>query len=143
MKNNASKRACIVVLGDIGHSPRMSYHAMSLSREGYEVDIFGYEGSLPHADLIFNPKIDLHHLKKVPNFISGNKHLQISFRDNSSFLLFIFSLPPISLFHPKSIVAILDLILQSIMRSETRFHVDSKPSVDSHDSDLLARVPIA
>ena len=67
----ANKRACIVVLGDIGHSPRMGYHAMSLSKEGYQVDMFGYEGSSPHLDLLFDPNITLHHLKKVPLFISG------------------------------------------------------------------------
>jgi len=67
----ANKRACIVVLGDIGHSPRMGYHAMSLSKEGYQVDMFGYEGSSPHLDLLFDPNITLHHLKKVPLFISA------------------------------------------------------------------------
>lgn len=68
-----NKRAHIVVLGDIGHSPRMGYHAMSLSKEGYQVDIFGYEGSSPHLDLLFDPNITLRHLKKVPQFISGRK----------------------------------------------------------------------
>jgi len=65
------KRATIVVLGDIGHSPRMGYHAMSISKEGYQVDILGYEGSSPHLDLLFDPNITLHHLKKVPQCISA------------------------------------------------------------------------
>ena len=34
----------VVVLGDIGRSPRMQYHALSLCREGYKVDIVGYGG---------------------------------------------------------------------------------------------------
>jgi len=49
----------------------MGYHAMSLSKEGYQVDIFGYEGSSPHLDLLFDPNITLRHLKKVPQFISA------------------------------------------------------------------------
>ena len=38
-------RICIIVLGDIGRSPRMQYHAKSLVLEGYSVDIVGYSGS--------------------------------------------------------------------------------------------------
>jgi len=37
-------RVAVVVLGDIGRSPRMQYHALSLCREGYHVDIVGYGG---------------------------------------------------------------------------------------------------
>ena len=37
-------RVAVVVLGDIGRSPRMQYHALSLCREGYSVDIVGYGG---------------------------------------------------------------------------------------------------
>ncbi|XP_055387699.1 chitobiosyldiphosphodolichol beta-mannosyltransferase [Condylostylus longicornis] len=36
------KRACIVVLGDIGRSPRMQYHAQSLLQENFNVEIIGY-----------------------------------------------------------------------------------------------------
>ena len=71
------KRATIVVLGDIGHSPRMGYHAMSISKEGYLVDILGYEGSSPHLDLLFDPNITLHHLKKVPQCISGIENFNL------------------------------------------------------------------
>lgn len=34
----------IVVLGDIGHSPRMQYHALSIARHGGNVDLVGYHG---------------------------------------------------------------------------------------------------
>jgi hypothetical protein len=40
----ARKRVMLVVLGDIGHSPRMQYHARSLASHGYTVDIIGYAG---------------------------------------------------------------------------------------------------
>jgi beta-1,4-mannosyltransferase len=34
----------ILVLGDIGRSPRMMYHAESFAKEGYEVRLLGYPG---------------------------------------------------------------------------------------------------
>ncbi|EFX88803.1 hypothetical protein DAPPUDRAFT_304651 [Daphnia pulex] len=64
------KRACVVVLGDVGRSPRMQYHALSLAKEGYSVDIVGYSGSAPHSDLLFSPKISFHYMNPPPSFIS-------------------------------------------------------------------------
>ncbi len=40
----AGSRACIIVLGDIGRSPRMQYHALSLAKTGFDVDFVGYGG---------------------------------------------------------------------------------------------------
>lgn len=39
-------KACvqILVLGDIGRSPRMQYHALSIAKHGGEVVIIGYNG---------------------------------------------------------------------------------------------------
>jgi beta-1,4-mannosyltransferase len=34
----------ILVLGDIGRSPRMQYHALSIAKQGGEVVIIGYKG---------------------------------------------------------------------------------------------------
>lgn len=34
----------IVVLGDIGRSPRMQYHALSLAKHGARVDMIGFVG---------------------------------------------------------------------------------------------------
>ncbi|RVX22485.1 UDP-glycosyltransferase TURAN [Vitis vinifera] len=40
-------RAAVVVLGDIGRSPRMQYHALSLARQAsLEVDIVAYGDSI-------------------------------------------------------------------------------------------------
>lgn len=36
---------CLVVLGDIGHSPRMLLHARSALNAGYKVDVIGYKGT--------------------------------------------------------------------------------------------------
>lgn len=44
------KHVFIVVLGDIGRSPRMNYHCLSLVKLGYKVSIIGYKG-------IFKPSL--------------------------------------------------------------------------------------
>jgi beta-1,4-mannosyltransferase len=36
----------ILVLGDIGRSPRMQYHALSIAKHGGHVDLIGYHGEL-------------------------------------------------------------------------------------------------
>lgn len=38
------RRVCVLVLGDIGRSPRMQYHALSLSKHGYSVTFVGFLG---------------------------------------------------------------------------------------------------
>ena len=38
------QRIQILVLGDIGRSPRMQYHALSIARHGGDVDFVGYTG---------------------------------------------------------------------------------------------------
>ena len=35
----------VVVLGDIGRSPRMQYHAISIAKHGGRVDVIGYKGT--------------------------------------------------------------------------------------------------
>lgn len=37
-------RIQVVVLGDIGRSPRMQYHALSIAKHGGTVDLIGYQG---------------------------------------------------------------------------------------------------
>jgi beta-1,4-mannosyltransferase len=41
----------IIVVGDIGRSPRMQYHAISAAKHGRYVDLVGYKGKSPmHLD---------------------------------------------------------------------------------------------
>jgi len=54
--------AAVLVLGDIGRSPRMQYHAMSLADHGYRVHLVGYGGAKPPDRLVSNPHIRLHNL---------------------------------------------------------------------------------
>jgi beta-1,4-mannosyltransferase len=43
----------IVVLGDIGRSPRMQYHALSIAKHGGKVFLIGYQGiSSRYVDLV-------------------------------------------------------------------------------------------
>jgi beta-1,4-mannosyltransferase len=38
------ERIQVLVLGDIGRSPRMQYHALSVAKHGAKVDLVGYKG---------------------------------------------------------------------------------------------------
>ncbi|OWF46487.1 Chitobiosyldiphosphodolichol beta-mannosyltransferase [Mizuhopecten yessoensis] len=60
---------CIIVLGDLGRSPRMLYHAKSFAKEGYEVDLVGYSGSKLHEDIQINRRISRHYLWEPPIFV--------------------------------------------------------------------------
>jgi beta-1,4-mannosyltransferase len=66
-----TKSVCIVVLGDIGRSPRMQYHAISFIKEGYSVEIVGYPGSPPLKKLTNSSKIKIHYLCTLPNFTNS------------------------------------------------------------------------
>jgi len=43
------KTVAVVVLGDLGRSPRMMYHAQSFAKAGWEVYLVGYAGQLHEA----------------------------------------------------------------------------------------------
>lgn len=38
------RRVCVLVLGDVGRSPRMQYHSISLSKHGFTVTLVGFLG---------------------------------------------------------------------------------------------------
>lgn len=63
-----SKNVCIVVLGDIGHSPRMQNHAVSLLEEGYQLDIVCYMESRPLNSICEADKerCRIHRMSPVP-----------------------------------------------------------------------------
>ena len=56
----------VVVLGDVGHSPRMNYHALSFANEGFKVNIFGYSGSKPQEEILSHPNIKIVSLRNTP-----------------------------------------------------------------------------
>lgn len=70
------KSVCIVVLGDIGRSPRMQYHAKSLTEEGYDVNFVGYPGTQPISPLQNNKCVTFSYLRQwndilfLPRFVN-------------------------------------------------------------------------
>ena len=53
------KTVAVVVLGDIGRSPRMRNHALSLAKEGFNVRMIGYGGSTLDKDITSNSNISI------------------------------------------------------------------------------------
>lgn len=45
LSHNNSKRVAVLVLGDIGRSPRMQNHATALAKGGWDVDLIGFKGN--------------------------------------------------------------------------------------------------
>jgi beta-1,4-mannosyltransferase len=43
-KRSNVKHVCVIVLGDLGRSPRMNYHCLSFANAGYNVSFIGYKG---------------------------------------------------------------------------------------------------
>ncbi|KAK1783083.1 glycosyl transferases group 1-domain-containing protein [Copromyces sp. CBS 386.78] len=56
----------VLVLGDIGRSPRMTYHALSIAKHGGKVNLIGYLETTPHPSLLSSPSITLHPLPPSP-----------------------------------------------------------------------------
>lgn len=66
--SNSSKNICVVVLGDIGRSPRMQYHSLSLAEHGHKVDIVGYGDTQPLESLKAQPLLSYHYMTPYPIF---------------------------------------------------------------------------
>eukprot|EP01117_Protostelium_nocturnum_P003018 TRINITY_DN13946_c0_g1_i1.p1 TRINITY_DN13946_c0_g1~~TRINITY_DN13946_c0_g1_i1.p1 ORF type:complete len:462 (-),score=116.63 TRINITY_DN13946_c0_g1_i1:26-1297(-) len=64
-------RVAVMVLGDVGRSPRMQYHALSLANNGKQVDLIGYKGSDCRPEIVNHPSISIRLLdsaeEKIPN----------------------------------------------------------------------------
>jgi beta-1,4-mannosyltransferase len=56
----------VIVLGDLGRSPRMRYHALALADNGAEVDLIGYAGSALPQILSAHPRIRCHLMTPTP-----------------------------------------------------------------------------
>ena len=66
-----ANRVQILVLGDIGRSPRMQFHALSIAKHGGSVDLVGYVESDVHPDITANPtSIRIHAIKPVPKLLT-------------------------------------------------------------------------
>lgn len=74
-RERSANKVQVLVLGDIGRSPRMQYHALSIARHGGQVDLIGYVESDIHPDIIANAaSIKIHSLNATPGFLkTGDK----------------------------------------------------------------------
>ncbi|KAI9780961.1 MAG: hypothetical protein M1839_006400 [Geoglossum umbratile] len=59
----------VLVLGDIGRSPRMQYHAISIAKNGGQVDLIGYHESALHPDIISNSHISVVPISPPPRLL--------------------------------------------------------------------------
>lgn len=46
LRHNKSKCVAVLVLGDIGRSPRMQNHAVALANAGWKVELIGFKGDI-------------------------------------------------------------------------------------------------
>ncbi|KDQ54937.1 glycosyltransferase family 33 protein [Jaapia argillacea MUCL 33604] len=64
------RSVAILVLGDIGRSPRMMYHAESFAKLEFETFFIGYRGSKPVASLLSLPLVRFVYLSEPPSSLS-------------------------------------------------------------------------
>ncbi|EMD41242.1 glycosyltransferase family 33 protein [Gelatoporia subvermispora B] len=64
------RSAAVLVLGDIGRSPRMMYHAESFATAGFETFLIGYPGSKPVPSLLSIPHVHFLYLSTPPKHLS-------------------------------------------------------------------------
>ncbi|XP_056258610.1 chitobiosyldiphosphodolichol beta-mannosyltransferase [Seriola aureovittata] len=69
------RRVCVLVLGDIGRSPRMQYHALSLSKHGFNVTFVGFLDNKPHQDVLREENIRIVPIAEVKGVRVGPKLL--------------------------------------------------------------------
>ncbi|EUC47956.1 glycosyltransferase family 33 protein [Bipolaris oryzae ATCC 44560] len=65
----------VVVLGDIGRSPRMQYHALSLAKHGARVTLIGYQESEILPEIVSNPLIEIIPLSPAPASLRSSSRL--------------------------------------------------------------------
>ncbi|KAI5821302.1 glycosyl transferases group 1-domain-containing protein [Pyronema omphalodes] len=76
---DGKSRVAILVLGDIGRSPRMQYHALSIARKGGLVEIIGYDETPARPELLENPSIKIRGLKAPPKYLDTSTAIKFLF----------------------------------------------------------------
>ncbi|KAL1901137.1 mannosyltransferase [Ceratocystis pirilliformis] len=67
----------VIVMGDIGRSPRMQYHAISFAKHGYNVDLIGYKETARHPSLTGKPNVRLFSLQHTPEWLAWSTGLLV------------------------------------------------------------------
>ncbi|XP_012503196.1 PREDICTED: chitobiosyldiphosphodolichol beta-mannosyltransferase [Propithecus coquereli] len=75
-RERAARHVLVVVLGDVGRSPRMQYHALSLAKHGFSVTLLGFCNSKPHDELLQSDRIQIVQLTELQNLAVGPRVLQ-------------------------------------------------------------------
>uniref|UniRef100_A0ABI7W9G9 Chitobiosyldiphosphodolichol beta-mannosyltransferase n=1 Tax=Felis catus TaxID=9685 RepID=A0ABI7W9G9_FELCA len=70
-RGRADWHVIIVVLGDVGRSPRMQYHALSFVKSGFSVTLMGFCNSRPYDELLQNNRIQIVSLTELPKLAVG------------------------------------------------------------------------
>lgn len=65
----------VVVLGDIGRSPRMQYHALSIAKHGGRVDLIGYLGALQSDCFVLSHVLISRTVQKATSILRLNQVL--------------------------------------------------------------------
>ncbi|KAI0089774.1 glycosyltransferase family 33 protein [Irpex rosettiformis] len=69
------RSVAVVVLGDVGRSPRMMYHAESFATNGFNTYIIGNKGTTPIPSLLSLPRVRFCYLPDPPRTIKGTPFL--------------------------------------------------------------------
>jgi len=73
----------VLVLGDIGRSPRMQYHAISIAQHGGRVDLIGYQGQ--HRHLALQPRnLTICRINPAPEHYFESPHLYRTYSASTS-----------------------------------------------------------
>ncbi|XP_008051862.1 chitobiosyldiphosphodolichol beta-mannosyltransferase [Carlito syrichta] len=75
-RGGAARHVVVVVLGDVGRSPRMQYHALSLAKCGFSVTLLGFCNSKPHDELLQSNRIQIVRLTELQSLAVGPRLLQ-------------------------------------------------------------------
>ncbi|XP_068823359.1 chitobiosyldiphosphodolichol beta-mannosyltransferase [Capricornis sumatraensis] len=75
-RGRAARHVTVVVLGDVGRSPRMQYHALSLAKSGFSVTLLGFCNSKPHDELLQSDRIQIVRLMDLQRLAVGPHILQ-------------------------------------------------------------------
>lgn len=108
MTTRKEKKVCLVVLGDIGRSPRMQYHGLSLAQEGFQVTFVGYCQSAPIKYLRSSENVKFQNIYQCPEF-KQCKWLAVTLKlltdRNTNYSVFNFRFTNISCLHSQSHLA--------------------------------------
>ncbi|KAK6354628.1 mannosyltransferase [Orbilia brochopaga] len=128
-------RVAVLVLGDIGRSPRMQYHAISLANNGWGVDLIGYDESSPRPEILSSAAIRIIPLPPPPPFLatSSSKALfpliapfKVLFQLSALFYLLLYIIRPPSYIlvqNPPSIPTLVVARIVALLRN-SRLVVD-------------------